>query len=312
MATKPFVINPYLTGITTAFRNPSTALIADQVLPRVQVAAEEFGYNTFPTEDAFTVPDTRVGRTSKVNQVEFSASRTTSQTQDYGLEDPIPYKDIENAAGSGYDPEARATEVLTDLILLDREVRAAGVVFNANSYAAANKATLSGTSQWSDTANSDPVTALENAIDGLLMKPNKLVLGRAVWTALKRHPKVVAAVLGSANSTGRVTRQGLADILEIEEVIVGEGWVNTARKGQTASIARCWGKHASLLYLTPTADTDRGVTFGITAQFGQRQAARYEDRDIGLDGGVVIRVGERVKELVIANTTGYFFQNAIA
>lgn len=312
MATKPFVINPFLTGITTAFRNPSAALIADAVLPRVPVGKEEFGYNTFPTEDAFTVPDTRVGRTSKVNQVEFSASRQTSQTQDYGLEDPIPYKDIENARDSGYDPEARATEVLTDLILLDREVRAAGLVFNANSFASGSKTTLSGTGQWSDTTNSDPIAALENAIDGLLMKPNKLVLGRSVWTALRRHPKVVAAVLGSANSTGRVTRQLLADILEIEEVIVGEGWVNTARKGQTATMARCWGKHAALLYVNPTADTDRGVTFGITAQFGQRTAARYEDKDIGLDGGVAIRVGERVKELVIANTTGYFFQNAIA
>jgi len=312
MAKKPFLIDPYLTGITLAFRNPSTALIADLVLPRVPVAKEEFGYNTFPVEDAFTVPDTRVGRTSRVNQVEFSASRLTSQTEDYGLEDPIPYKDIENARDSGYDPEARATEVLTDLVLLDREVRAANLVFALGTYASTNRTTLSGTSQWSDTANSDPVTALENAIDLMIQKPNKLVLGRAVWTQLKRHPKVVAAVLGSANSTGRVTLQGLADILEIEQVIVGEGWVNTARKGQTASLARAWGKHASLLYVNPQADTDRGITFGLTAQFGKRIGARLEDSNIGLDGGVAIRVGERVKELAIANTAGYFFQNAIA
>ena len=312
MAKKPFLIDPVLTGIALAFRNPSTALIADLVLPRVPVAKEEFGYNTFPTEDAFTIPDTRVGRTSRVNQVEFSASRQTSQTEDYGLEDPIPYKDLENALGSGYDPEGRAAEVLTDLILLDREVRTANLVFALNTYASTNRTTLSGTSQWSDTANSDPVTALENAIDGMILKPNKLVLGRAVWTQLKRHPKVVTAVLGSANSTGRVTKQGLADILEIQEVVVGEGWVNTARKGQTASLARAWGKHASLLYVNPQADTERGVTFGLTAQFGKRIGARLEDPNIGLDGGVAIRVGERVKELVIANTAGYFFQNAIA
>lgn len=312
MATKPFKIDPVLTGITTAFRNPSASLIADLVLPRVQVNKEEFGYNVFPTEDAYTIPDTRVGRTSKVNQVEFSADRQTSMTQDYGLEDPIPYKDIENAAGSGYDPEGRAAELLTDLILLDREVRAANLVFALGSFAAACRTTLSGNAQWSDATNSDPVTALENAIDGLLLKPNKLVLGRSVWTTLKRHPKVVAAVLGSANSTGRVTRQGLADILEIQEVVVGEGWVNTARKGQAASMARAWGKHAALLYINPTADTDRGLTFGLTAQFGKRVGMRREDEQIGLDGGVAIRVGERVKELVVANNAGYFFQNAIA
>ena len=312
MSKKPFQIDPYITGITLAFRNDSLSLIADQVLPRVQVPREEFGYNVFPMEDAFTIPDTRVGRTSKVNQVEFSASRLTSQTDDYGLEDPIPYKDIENARASGYDPEARAAEVLTDLILLDREVRASNLVFALGSYASTNRATLSGTSQWSDTVNSDPVTALENAIDAMLLKPNKLVLGRAVWSQLKRHPKVVTAVLGSANSTGRVTKQALADILEIGEVVVGEGWVNTARKGQTASMARAWGKHASLLYINPTADSDRGITFGITGQFGTRIGARLVDDNIGLDGGVAIRIGERVKELVVANTAGYFFQNAVA
>lgn len=311
MAKKPFVIDPYLTGITVAFRNPSAALIADRVLPRVQVLKEEFGYNSFDSADAFTIPDTRVGRTSAVNQVEFGATRLTDQTEDYGLEDPIPYKDIENASGTQYDPEARATEVLTDLILLDREVRTAGKVFGTANYAAANKTTLVGANQWSDTT-SDPVKALEDAIDGLMMKPNKLVLGRAVWTMLKRHPKVVSAVLGSANSTGRVTAEKLAEILEIQEVIVGEGWINTARKGQTASMARAWGKSAALLYINPNADADRGITFGFTAQFGQRVSGRIVDENIGLDGGVKIRVGERVKEKVVANTLGYLFDAAIA
>ena len=308
---RPFITDPYLTGITLSFRNPSAALIADLVLPRVTVAKAEFAYNLFPSEDAFTIPDTRVGRIGKVNQVEFSASRETSQTEDHGLEDPIPYSDIEGARGSGYDPEARATEVLTDLILLAREVRTANLVFAPNSYAASNRTTLAGASQWSN-PDSDPVTAFENAIDSMLIKPNKLVFGRTTWTQVKRHPKVVAAVLGSANATGRVTKQGLADILEIGEIVVGEGWVNTARKGQTAVMARAWGKHAALLYVNPTADTDRGITFGITAQLGTRIGARLESNDIGLDGGTIIRIGERVKELVIANTTGYFFQNAVA
>ena len=308
---QPFVTDPILTGITLSFRNPSTALIADAVLPRTSVGKEQFSYNSYPLEDAFTVPDTRVGRTSKVGQVEFGAKRETAQTEDYGLEDPIPNKDFDNAQGSGYDPEGRATEVLTDLLLLDREVRTANVVFNPGSYAPKNKATLTGPTQWSNEA-SDPIKQFEDVIDGLLLKPNKLVLGRSGWTILKRHPKVVAAVLGSANATGRVTKQGLADILELQEIIVGEGWVNVARKGQDVNLQRAWGKHAALLYVNPNADADRGITFGFTAQWKNRIAAKYEDKDIGLEGGIAIRVGERVKELVIAPTLGYFFQNAVA
>jgi hypothetical protein len=311
MAKRPFVTNPFLTGITLAFKNPSTALIADTVLPRVPVGKETFAYNTFPDSDAFTVPDTLVGRAGRVNEVEFTADRKEASTEDHGLEDPIPYSDIEEADGTGNDPEGRATEVLTDLLLLGREVRAANLVFNANSYAAANKTTLAGNTQWSDTANSDPVKALEDAIDSMLVKPNQLILGKAVWSILKRHPKVIAAVLGAANTSGRVRAQDLAEVLELEKIVVGEGWINTARKGQAAVMARAWGKHAALVYTNPMADTERGITFGLTAQRKTRIAGRFEDEKFGLEGGVRIRVGERVKELVVAPSAGYFFQNAI-
>ncbi len=311
MAKKPFVIDPHLTGITLAFSNPSTALIADTVMPRVPVDKEEFAYNSFPTEDAFTIPDTRVGRTSAVNQVEFSATRLTDQTEDYGLEDPIPNKDIENAQGTAYDPEGRAVEVLTDLIALDREVRTAAKVFNTASFSAGNKTTLVGVNQWSD-ATSKPIKAMEDAMDLLLVKPTDLVLGNAVWRVLSRHPEVLEAVFGSASTQGRIKPSDLASILGISRVQIGAAWVNTARKGQTASFARAWGKMAALLYINPNADTQRGLTFGVTAQFGTRVAGRIEDEDIGLAGGVRIRVGERVKEKVIAPTAGYLFDAAIA
>ncbi len=312
MAKKPFVTDPYLTGITLAFSNPSSALIADQVLPRVPVDKEEFSYNTFPTEDAFTVPDTRVSRIGAVNEVEFGADRLTDQTENYGLEDPVPQQDIDNAANTNYDPLGRSTEVLTDLILLDREVRTASTVFNAANFAVGNKETLVGNQQWSDSVNSTPVKDLEDAMDTMLLKSNLLVVGQAVWRVLSRHPEVVEAVFGSASTKGRVKPQDLADVLGLQKVLVGEGWVNTARKGQAAVMARAWGKSAALLYINPNADNNRGATFGFTAQFGKRTAARYFDEKIGLDGGVRVRVGEKVKEKIIAPTLGYLFDAAIA
>jgi hypothetical protein len=312
MAKAPFQYNPTLTGIALAFQNPTTALIADQVLPCVPVATENFGYLSFPTEDAYTLPDTKVGRTSRVNQAEFGGTLLTDTTEDYGLEDPIPQKDIVNAAKIGFDPEAKATSYLTNLILLDREVRAANLVFNAATYAAANKTTLSGTGQWSDPA-SDPAAVILAAADQLLFRPNTLVLGRATWTALRQNINLVKKILGTASNSGLLTRQQVADAFELNQILIGDGWLNTARKGQTANMARAWGKHATLLYLDPTADTDRGVTFGYTAEFENRIAGTIlNDPDIGLRGGVRVRVGMSVKEKVIAPQLGYFWQNATA
>lgn len=310
MANAPFVIQPQLTAIALAYQN--ARFVADDVLPRFGVDRQEFKYTKYTLEDSFTIPDTKVGRTSKPNEINWSATEGVSATADYGLEDAVPYADTQNAQGTPVNPEARSTELLTDLIGLDREKRVADLVFNAATYPAANKTTLSGTSQWSDFTNSDPLSAIFTAMDGMLVRPNILVVGRAVFTKLIMHPKIVKAFHGNSGDSGVVSRQFLAQLFELDDVIVGEGWYNTAKPGQTASLARLWGKHAALLYRNPLATTQRGVTFGITAQWGGRIAGTRPDPDIGLRGGTRIRVGESVKELVLASDTGYFFQNAVA
>lgn len=309
MSRTPFPINPEQTAIAIAYRNQT--LIADAVLPRVPVGTEEFKYIKQTKEESFTLPDTKVGRKSRPNIVDFTAAEATGSTNDYGLEDVVPQKDIDNAPAN-YNPLGRATEGLTDLIMLDREKRVADLVFALGTYPAAQRATLSGTSQWSDFTNSDPVAAVLAAMDLMLVKPTIMVLGRATYTKLIQHPKTVAAVFGPNSAGGMVRRQALADLFELEEVLVGEGWLNTSKKGQAASYGRVWGKHCALIHRNKLADTNNGVTFGLTPQFGQRIATVTPNAALGLRGSQVVRVGESVTELVTASDAGYFFENAVA
>jgi hypothetical protein len=321
MSQAPFVVQPRLSAIALAYRN--VRFIADSVLPRVFVDSPTFKYSTFTKEDAFTVPDTKVGPKSRVNEIDWTATESTAQTQDYALEDAVPYFDVQAAQAARtqggvnpIDPEARSTELITDLISLDRENRVAALVFNLASYATANKTTLAGVTQWSDTT-SDPVTAILTAFDGMLTRPNIGVFGRAVYTKLRMHPKVTAAVFsqgGNAAQGGVVSRQAIADLLELDQVLVGESFLNTAKKGQTATYGQVWGKHAAFLYQNPQVQGPQGgITFGVTAQWGQRIAGTIgSDSSIGMRGGTRVRVGEAVKELVLASDAGYFFQNAVA
>lgn len=313
MSNAPFPIQPELTAMAIGYRNQR--YIADLVLPRTRVGKQEFKWLKHSVTEGFQIPDTKVGRKGKPNEVEFSATEETASTTDYGLEAPIPYSDIENRPPN-FDPEGLATIRTTDLILLDREKRVADTVFAAASYPATNKATLSGTSQWSDYTNSNPITAILNAFDGMLVRPNKAVLGRAVYSKLRAHPKVLEAVksTGGAISSGLVSAQQLAELFELEQLIVGESWFNSAKKGQTQSLTRCWGKHFLAFYQNPlTAAPDDGmVNFGVTAQWGDRIATRREDPDIGLRGGLRIRVGESTKELITCSDAAYFWENAVA
>lgn len=310
MATRPFPIDARMTAIALAYRNPDVALIADQVLPLTPTSAE-FKWLKYDLAQGFTVPDLKVGRKSYPTEVEFTATEQIDRVVDYALDDFIPNEDLE-ADNQGVDPRGTAVQYQTHLLNLAREIRAAGLVFNTNSYAGGNQTTLSGNSQWSDVVNSDPVAAISDALDVPIYRPNIAVFGQSAWTKTRRHPKLVQAIKGTAQGAGLVSRQEFADFFELHDVYVGAGFVNTAKKGQTASTSRVWGKHAAFLYRDRAAGPQSGVSFGFTAQWGGRTAGSIVDEKRGYNGGEVVRVGERVKEVVCATDLGYWFQNAVA
>ena len=310
MPTRPFPIDPKLTAVAIAYRNPDVALIADDVLPRTPVA-QEFKYLKYDLAQGFTVPDLKVGRKSYPAEVEFAATEVQDKVADYGLDDFVPNEDIE-ADNQGVDPKGTAVAYLANLLNLGREIRAANLVFNAASYAAGNQVTLSGTGQYSDTVNSDPVAGIGDILDTPIYRPNIAVFGQAAWTKTRRHPKLVQAIKGTAQGAGMVSRQEFAEFFELQMVYVGAGFVNTAKLGQTVSTSRVWGKHISFLYRDRAAGPQAGVTFGFTAAWGNKISGSIPDQKRGLTGGETVRVGDRVKELVVANDLGYFVQNAVA
>lgn len=308
MSKAPFPIQPALTAIAIAYRN--TRLIADDVLPRVPVSSQEFKYIRHELAEGFTVPDTLVGRKSRPNQVEFSGTEEVATTTDHALDAPVPQADIDNAPPN-YDPLGKATEFTANLIALDREVRTSNLVFANATYPVPNRATLSGTNQWSH-ADSNPIAAITDALDSVVMRPNIGVLGRRTSTLLRRHPKVVKAFHGNSGDDGMVPLQFLADLLELEAIFVGEARLNVARPGQAVNLQRVWGPHAAFLYRDSLANTQSGTTFGMTGEWGSRIAGSQTDPNIGMRGGEMVRVGESVKELITARDLAFFFENAVA
>lgn len=314
----PFPIQQQLTAIALAYRNER--YVADEVLPRTPVPAREFKWQQFNRDELFTVPETQVGRKGEPNEVQFSGTEVASFVNDYGLDDVVPNEDVESAP-PGYDPLGRATEGIAELVALDRERRVANLVTALATYPVANRTTLSGTSQWSDFTNSDPYTAIMTAFDGMLMRPNVLVMGRRVYSRLRVHPRITAALAPSANGNsgttnagGRpATTQALAELLEVDRIIVGESWVNTAKPGQTASVQRVWGNHVAALHINPAASIrGNAITFGFTAEWGSRVAGSMPEPKTGLRGSQRVRAGESVRELVVASDVGFLWRDAVA
>jgi hypothetical protein len=319
MATTAFPVNPSLTAIAIGYRNRDIDLIADLVLPRTGRVGKAFRYTRYSAVDPYTLVSTRVARRAEPTLIDFGGTIVNDECIDFGLDDILPNDEViaweemqKPSSGGPISPMAKSTSLLTSLLMLDREVRVANLVFAQATYPAANRVTLSGTSQWSDFTNSNPVDVILSALDVPLVKPNTLVFGQATWTKLRQHPRMVTAILGSQVNAGAVTRQQVADFFEVRQVIVGAGFVNTARKGQAPTMSRVWGKHAAALFVSEDMANADQPTFGFTAEFGQRIAGDMPEPKMGLRGSVRIRVGESVKEVISASDVGYYFENAVA
>lgn len=303
-----FEVQPELTAVAIAYENKEADYIADKVFPYIPVESSDFKYNEYPKEESFTVPDTRVGRTSEPTRVEFSAKSKTASVEDYALDVPVPGSDVAKAKNSNYDPKGRATEGATNLVLLDRELRCAKLARDMANYA--QKETLTDGSHFNEDA-SNPLKILLTAREKMIVDPNYLILGRDVWNFLRQHPVIVKATNRNSGDSGVAARQAVAELLEFKEIIVGNTRYNRAKKGQSAALEPCWKGVCSMIYRDSTADVHQGITWGFTARFGDRFAGSYFDPKMGARGGEVVRAGECAKELVIAPDCGYAFENVL-
>ncbi|MDD3236814.1 MAG: hypothetical protein PHV37_01795 [Candidatus Gastranaerophilales bacterium] len=300
-------INPQLTAISLAYTNQG--LIADKVLKRVPVKTESFKYNFYPKAQMFTVPDTTIGRKGQANEVELKSEIKDASVEDHGLKDCVPAADVEAAQkANAADPIAKNTIFTTDLVALAREKRVASVIQNPDNYG--HKETLSSSDKISNNLSS-PISMFEEASNACFMKPTHAVMNRKVLSVLRQHPEIVQAYNKNSGDKGKVPLAFLIEFLELEDILVGQSVVNTAKKGQTPVYNGVWGNHISLYYQNPIADVDYGLTFGVTAEYETRRVLTYFDNDRGIKGSHIIKVVEQNKDLILAPDCGAIMMDVI-
>jgi hypothetical protein len=227
----------------------------------------------------------------------------------------MAWESMPKASGGPISPLALTSMMLMSLVEVAREVRVAGTVFNAATYPVGNKETLAGATQWSDNTSS-PLDVIMERKDVPISGVNFLVLGQQVYTKLRKHPQIVDAIKGTGagkvNSSGTVSKEQLAELFEVDAILVGQSRYNTAAKGQTPAYAFAWGKHAALLNINPQMSELGMPTFGFTGQWGTRIAMSNPAPEVGLRGSMYMKVGESVREVISSSQSAYFFENAVA
>jgi hypothetical protein len=300
------VVDPALSNVSIKYTNDT--FIADVLLPMLKVAKQTGKYYVYDQSN-LRIDSTDRAAGAPANEIDFGVAPTgVFATTDHALKGFVS-DEVQDQADAALNPLVDEVETITEKMLLDREQNAATLLFNTSNIT--NNTTLSGTSQWSDYDNSDPIgdvrTARISVHQNTFKLPNTLVLGKQVYDVLIDHPAIIERIKYS--ELGIATPELLARIFQVDKVIVGYAGSNTAKEGQTTSLGYIWGKYALVAYIAPQIRL-RMVTLGLTFTYSLRQAKRWREED---REGTYVRVGnDNYVQLLIAAAAGYLIAAAVA
>lgn len=299
------VVDPALSNVSIKYSNDT--FIADMVFPKMPVSKQTGKYYIYDKANLRVDKTTRAAGAG-ANEVDFGLTTTTFACDDHALKSFVA-DEIQDQADAALNPLIDETEALTEKMMLDRESTLATML--ADTAQVTQNATLSGTSQWSDYSNSDPIADVRTARSTIhaatFKKPNTLILGKQVFDMLIEHPQIIERIKYS--QLGIVTAELLARVFQVEQVLVGEAGSNTAVEGQTDSLSYVWGKHAWLAYIAPKVGV-KTLTAGVTFTYGERQVKRWYEQD---REGTYVRIGkDNYVQKIVAVGALYLIKNAVA
>lgn len=299
------VVDPALSNVSIKYSNQ--VFIADQVFPVIKVAKQTGKYYVYDKAN-LRIDKTARAAGSGANEVDHNATTASFACDDHALKEFVA-DEIQDQADDALNPLVDATENVTEKLMLDRENTLATML--GDTAQMTSNTTLSGTSQWSDYSNSDPIgdvrTARTSVHQNTFRKPNTLIMSKPVFDMLVEHPQIIERIKYS--QLGVVTAELLARLFQVEQVLVGEAGSNTAAEGQTDSLSYIWGKNAIVAYIAPKVSL-KSLTLGLTFTYSARVVKRWRDED---REGTYVRIGnDNYVQKIVAVAAGYLIKSCIA
>lgn len=329
-------VNVPLTNISIAYMQDAAGFVADKVFPNVPVMKQSDRYFRYDRSDF------------RRNQFERRAPGTESAGSGWKIDSTPTYycdvwalhKDIDDQiranADSPLNMDRDATLWLGEQAMIAREVTWASKYFTTGIWTgitgsaadATGVAASPGTNevlQWNDSA-STPIADVKKYSDTIHLltgkRPNKLALGRQVWTKLSEHDDLIDRIKYTSgnNNPAIVSKQATAALFELDEILVMDGIQVTSEENPAfeTSMTNAFiaGKKALLVYAAPSASLMQpsgGYTFSWSAfagagSMGQRvKTFRMEHLESDRIEGQM-----SYDQKLVCSDAGVFFNSVIA
>lgn len=299
-------VDQLLTDFALGYKPQAGRFVADQIFQSVGVPKQSDKYNIFLPEHA----DDHAARSKRnadgsYNRIKMTKSDTTFFCDDRGLETEILDPVVANS-DTGINAEQRGTLLVTEAILLANEVNAAAIIAATpptDDAAFSDGSTL----QWSHPSADilGQVEDMQNGIEGRTLgsRAQRMLISSDVWSKLKVHPQILARITGGStvDKVAKVSQQLVADLFEVDQIIIARARKNTANQGANRVFSRIWSDMVLLYVFAETPDLETEA-YGI--QFNWKE-------DTGGQKYIVEKYRDERKRSGIIRNRGYFGEKIV-
>lgn len=292
--------------------------IGSQVLPVFDVPEQAGTYPVIPVEQLLKDPETKRSNKSGYNVLDWEFDDATYRCDEHGLKSPIDDR-AARMYRNFFDAEVITAMNLRSAVLRAAEKRVAAKLFNATTFSGQ---VTSITNEWDGNHTSDatPIVNVNTAVNAVYDRtgiwPNALVINRKVFRNLRLLDEIKDAIAasgaGDPNKQSDITPQMLAQVFDLEMVIVAGGSKNTADEGQSASIEQVWSSEYAMVTKVAKTNNYAEPCIGRTLHWSEDGSSiggtveQYRDEDLRAD---VYRVRHDVDEKILYTEVGQLLDN---
>lgn len=307
-------VNRPLGNLATAYTNEE--LIGLMLAPEIRVEKSADKFFKRNKANAFALVDQpKIGNLEVPPEIDQGVTLADFACEDYGYMARVSQRDQTNADAPLNLMQDAALDLAAQLRLA-QEQRIADLLQATGSYASANVTTLSGSDRWDSAGFGDPLGVIDDLCSKIFPAPNtKLIawMGNEVWLKLKRHPQILGLVNGGATvaEAARISKMKMAELLEVDEVVVGKAWKVATNPSAAVATTRVWGKNFGIARVASGATT-RTLHLASSFVFGSVNVMTWFDEAPGLLGAYRVKSTHSTDELIVADDAGCLIATPIS
>ena len=219
-------VDEHNSNLMSGYRNK--AFVGLRLWPIVEATKESGKFTEFGPSPFIPAAKLQTGLGSKRVRLDYTTATGSYTTNRLEVDVPIYDRELEEIAESDRDNFVeRKTMLGQDVSQLAMEFAIATLASDPTQYASGFSVTNSGTSQWKDQVNSDPVGQLRAAVTkmsnqlGVPFEALAIAITPKVFTALSDHPKILARIqYNPTGGTAVLTPTAIAGIFGVGRVDV--------------------------------------------------------------------------------------------